>query len=280
VKLRCRHRVLALDRVAVMGVINVTPDSFSDGGLWVDARSAIAHGVDMVEKGADILDVGGESTRPGATPVPEEEELRRVLPVVDALAREVDVPISIDTRKARVARSAVAAGATVLNETAGEAGDGSVDAVAADSGAALVLMHSRGTPATMGQLTDYADVVGDVAAWLRGRAARAEEAGVPQECIAVDPGYGFAKDSRQSLALLRGLRRIVGLPYPVLVGTSRKSFIGSALGLPLDARLEGTAATVAWAVSQGAAIVRVHDVEPMVRVVRMIEAIMSPEGSP
>jgi dihydropteroate synthase len=280
VKLRCRHRVLALDRVAVMGVINVTPDSFSDGGLWADARSAIAHGVDMVEKGADILDVGGESTRPGATPVPEEEELRRVLPVIDALAREVDVPISIDTRKARVARSAVAAGATVLNETSGEAGDGSVDAVAADSGAALVLMHSRGTPATMGQLTDYADVVGNVAAWLRGRAARAEEAGVPQECIAVDPGYGFAKDARQSLALLRGLRRIVDLPYPVLVGTSRKSFIGSALGLPIDARLEGTAATVAWAVSQGAAIVRVHDVEPMVRVVRMIEAIMSPEGSP
>lgn len=279
-KLRCRHRVLALDRVAVMGVINVTPDSFSDGGLWVDPRSAIAHGVDMVEKGADILDVGGESTRPGATPVSEEEELRRVLPVVDALAREVDVPISIDTRKARVARSAVAAGATVLNETAGEAGDGSVDAVAADSGAALVLMHSRGTPATMGQLTDYADVVGDVAGWLRGRAGRAEEAGVPQECIAVDPGYGFAKDARQSLELLRRLRTIVDLPYPVLVGTSRKSFIGSALGLPTDARLEGTAATVAWAVSQGAAIVRVHDVEPMVRVVRMIEAIMSPEGSP
>lgn len=263
-----------------MGVINVTPDSFSDGGLWVDPRSAIAHGVDMVEKGADILDVGGESTRPGATPVSEEEELRRVLPVVDALAREVDVPISIDTRKARVARSAVAAGATVLNETAGEAGDGSVDAVAADSGAALVLMHSRGTPATMGQLTDYADVVGDVAGWLRGRATRAEEAGVPQECIAVDPGYGFAKDARQSLELLRRLRTIVDLPYPVLVGTSRKSFIGSVLGLPTDARFEGTAATVAWAVSQGAAIVRVHDVEPMVRVVRMIEAIMSPEGSP
>jgi dihydropteroate synthase len=269
---------LALDRVAVMGVINVTPDSFSDGGLWIDARAAIRHGLDMVAEGADILDVGGESTRPGAAPVPEWEELRRVLPVVEGLARAVGVPISIDTRKPEVARRAIAAGASIVNETTGEGGDGAADGIAAESGAALVLMHSRGTPATMGRLTRYDDVVADVAGWLRARAARAEEAGVARECIAVDPGYGFAKDARQSLELLRGLDRIVELPYPVLVGTSRKSFIGKALDLPLDARLEGTAATVAWAVSHGAAIVRVHEVRPMVRVARMIEAIMSPEG--
>lgn len=262
-----------------MGVLNVTPDSFSDGGLWLDADSAINHGIDLVSHGADIIDVGGESTRPDAAPVPEEEELRRVLPVVRGLVEAVDAPISIDTRKPNVARRAVDAGAALVNDTLGEAGDGAVDGVAAASGAALVLMHSRGTPRTMGMLTDYADVVRDVRAWLGRRAAAARAAGVGPDAIAVDPGFGFAKTAQQNLDLLRGLDALLDLGYPVVAGTSRKSFIGAVLDLPTDERLEGTAATVAWAVAHGAHIVRVHDVEPMVRVIRMIEAVRGTAGA-
>jgi dihydropteroate synthase len=275
-KLRCRDALVALDRAALMGVVNVTPDSFSDGGLWFDASAAIARGIDMVVEGAAFLDVGGESTRPGAAPVSEDEELRRVLPVVEGLRAAVDVPISIDTRKAGVARRAVSAGASMVNDTIGEPTDRSLDAVAAESGAAVVVMHSRGTPATMRELTQYDDVTHAVAAWLERRIEELVSAGVGADAIVVDPGFGFAKTPGQNLELLRRLDEIVAIGHPVLVGTSRKSFIGEVLDAPVDERLEGTAATVAWAVAHGADIVRVHDVRAMERVVRMTEAIRDP----
>jgi dihydropteroate synthase len=278
-KLQCRDRVLSLDRALIMGVLNVTPDSFSDGGLWFDENDAIAHGREMIEQGAAIIDVGGESTRPGAVPVPATEELRRVLPVVQALAASSDVPISIDTRKPDVAARAIEAGATIINDTAGEEADPRMDAVVLESGAAIVVMHSRGTPATMKSLTDYSDVVDDVRAWLDERARSLIAGGVSPESIALDPGIGFAKSPEQSLLLLNRLEDILAIGYPVVVGTSRKSFIGATLDLPEDERLEGTAASVAWAVAKGSHIVRVHDIQAMERVVRMTEAIKDAPSS-
>jgi dihydropteroate synthase len=277
-KLQCRDRVLSLDRTLIMGVLNVTPDSFSDGGLWFDEKVAIAHGREMIEQGAAIIDVGGESTRPGAAPVPAAEELRRVLPVIQALASS-DVPISIDTRKPEVAARAIEAGASIVNDTAGEEADPRMDAVVLESGAAIVVMHSRGTPETMRSLVDYSDVVGDVAAWLDERARSLVAAGMGSESIALDPGIGFAKAPDQSLLLLNRLEDILAIGYPVVVGTSRKSFIGATLDLPEDKRLEGTAASVAWAVAKGVHIVRVHDVKEMGRVVRMTEAIKDAQSS-
>jgi dihydropteroate synthase len=256
-----------------MGVLNVTPDSFSDGGLWFDHDRAIGHGLEMVAQGASIIDIGGESTRPGALPVSEVEEIERVVPMIEALASELDVPISIDTRKAPVAEKAVEAGASILNDTAGEEFDPSMDGICRDSGAAMVVMHSRGTPATMHSLTDYEDVVADVAGFLRGRAEELRGAGVSSDSIALDPGFGFAKTPHQNLVLLNRLDEFLELGCPVVVGTSRKSFIGAVLDVPESLRVEGTAATVAWAVMKGAQIVRVHDVEEMTRVVRMTEAI-------
>jgi len=258
-----------------MGVLNVTPDSFSDGGLWLDAGRAVEHGLEMVEQGAAIVDVGGESTRPGAKPVTERDELDRVLPVIEALSGQTSAPISIDTRKPKVAERAFEAGATIINDTVGEASDRAMDHVAARTGAAIVVMHSRGTPATMRDLTEYDDVVTEVRAFLRLRAEQLYEQGVARDAICLDPGYGFAKNPQQSLVLLRRLDEIVELGFPVLVGTSRKSFIGATLDLPDDQRVEGTAATVAWAISKGAHIVRVHDVEPIVRTMRMLDAIES-----
>jgi dihydropteroate synthase len=229
----------------------------------------------MVGAGADMIDVGGESTRPGAGSVSEKEELDRVIPVVTALHDVLDAPISIDTRKAAVAKRAVEAGASVLNDTNGEASDRALDAVAADTGAAIVIMHARGTPATMRSLTSYTDVTGDVGAWLIERARELRSSGVDERSIVLDPGFGFAKTPRQNLRLLRELDRLVELGYPLLVGTSRKSFIGEILGLPAGERVEGTTATVVWAIAQGADIVRVHDVEPLARAVRVADAIAS-----
>lgn len=272
--LQCRNKRLSLDRVAIMGVVNVTPDSFSDGGLWLDPDAAVKHALQMHEDGADIIDVGGESTRPGASDVPEEEELRRILPVVRGIRAASDVLISIDTRKAGVARRAVEAGADIINDTMGEPTDGSIDPVAADTGAAIVLMHSRGTPATMRQLTEYDDVVMHVRGFLENRALELESKGVPHASIAVDPGIGFAKTPAQNLSLLRRLREITDLERPVLIGTSRKSFIGAILDLPEGERLEGTLATTVASVMAGVSIVRVHDVQPALRAVRMAEAIL------
>lgn len=272
-ELLCRGHKVALDSVVLMGVLNVTPDSFSDGGLWLDPEAAIPHAIQMVSEGAGIVDVGGESTRPGAAPVSEEEELRRVLPVIEALAPAIGVPISVDTRKPVVAEAALEAGAAIVNDTSGEEFDPEMDAVVGRMGAGLVVMHSRGTPSTMRTLTEYDDVVGHTTSFLTRRAQEAVDAGVDPSAIALDPGVGFAKTADQSLELLAGLGELVGTGWPVVVGTSRKSFIGAKLGVPEDQRLEGTAATVAWAVAQGAHVVRVHDVEAMTRVVRMTEAI-------
>ncbi|MPZ69671.1 MAG: dihydropteroate synthase [Actinobacteria bacterium] len=267
-----RGRSLLLDRCAVMGVLNVTPDSFSDGGLWFDPGSAVAHAKEMMAQGADIIDVGGESTRPGSERVSEDEEIRRVMPVIEALVGS-EVPISIDTRKPLVAKLAVEAGADIVNDTSGEESDPAMGKVAAETGAAIIVMHSRGTPATMRSLTDYADVVNDVGAFLARRAKELQSDGVGRESIVLDPGYGFAKTPVQNLAMLRRIDEHLALGYPLLVGTSRKSFIGAVLDLPEGERLEGTAATVVWAVARGAQMVRVHDVEAIVRTVRMTEAI-------
>lgn len=274
-RLRAGAFELSLDRVLVMGILNVTPDSFSDGGLWFDPERGVEHALEMVDQGAEIIDVGGESTRPGAEDVGLDEELRRVIPVIETLARETDVPLSIDTRKAEVARRAVEAGACIVNDTLGEESDERIWQVAAETSAALVFMHSRGTPATMRSMTAYADVVEDVATFLAERAKVIQQAGVSSDSLVLDPGFGFAKTAEQSLTLLHHLDRIVDIGYPVLSGTSRKSFIGAVLDLPEGQRVEGTAATVAWSVMKGARIVRVHDVGQMSRVVRMTEAIMA-----
>ena len=226
-----KGRSLSLDRCAVMGVLNVTPDSFSDGGLWFDPERAIAHAKEMVAQGADIIDVGGESTRPGSEPVSEKEELRRVMPVIEALAGN-DIPLSIDTRKPSVAKRAVEAGAHIVNDTSGEESDPAMGKVAAETGAAIVIMHSRGTPATMRSLTDYVDVVTDVGAFLARRAKELQNEGVGRDSIVLDPGYGFAKTPVQNLAMLRRIEEHLALGYPLLVGTSRKSFIGAVLDLP------------------------------------------------
>lgn len=274
-RLRAGAFELSLDRVLIMGILNVTPDSFSDGGLWFDPERGVEHALEMVDQGAEIIDVGGESTRPGAEDVSLDEELRRVIPVIETLARETDVPLSIDTRKAEVARRAVEAGACIVNDTLGEESDERIWQVAAETSAALVFMHSRGTPATMRSMTAYANVVEDVTTFLAERAKAIQEAGVPSDSLVLDPGFGFAKTAEQSLTLLHHLDRVVDIGYPVLSGTSRKSFIGAVLDLPEDERVEGTAATVAWSVMRGARMVRVHDVAQMTRVVRMTEAVMA-----
>ena len=272
-KLRCKDRVVSLDRVAIMGVLNVTPDSFSDGGRWFDHDRAVAHAVEMVEEGAAVIDVGGESTRPDATPVSLDEELRRVLPVVEALSSRIDIPISIDTRKATVARAAVDAGASMVNDTLGE--EGSIAEVAAETGAAITVMHSRGTPRTMRSLAEYSDLVEDVRRFLVERAGSLEEMGVPSDSIVLDPGFGFAKSPQQNLVLLNRLERIVDIGYPILAGTSRKSFIGAVLDVPEDQRVEGTIATAIIATIKGARLVRVHDVGEVRRALRMTQAVLS-----
>jgi dihydropteroate synthase len=268
-------RVLPLgQRVHIMGIVNVTPDSFSDGGRYLDADAAVEHALRLADEGADVLDVGGESTRPGADPVSPEKEMERVLPVVEVLASKAVVAVSIDTSKAAVARAALEAGAQIVNDVAAGRFDPDVLSVAAERGAPVVLMHMRGEPRTMQQNPSYTDVVGEVAAFLDERAEAAITAGVPRDKIIIDPGFGFGKTREHNLTLLARLREFRCLGFPVLAGTSRKSFIGATLGdLPVDERLEGTAATVALAVANGASIVRVHDVREMRRVASMVEAV-------
>lgn len=257
----------------VMGVLNVTPDSFSDGGRYGSPADAVAEGLRMVADGADILDVGGESTRPGSEPVSESEELSRVIPVIEGLAG-ASVPISIDTRKPGVARAALAAGAVIVNDVGG-ARDPDMFGVIRETGAGLVLMHMLGEPGTMQENPTYHDVVEDVKAYLRERVESAVFAGIAADRIAVDPGIGFGKTVDQNLALLRGLASLGDLRCPILVGPSRKRFIGAILDdAPVGERLEGTAGAVAWLAAIGADIVRVHDVREMVRVVRVVDAIV------
>jgi dihydropteroate synthase len=256
----CRGRALALDRPRIMGVINVTPDSFSDGGRFADPEAAIAHGLRLVEEGADLLDVGGESTRPGAEPVPLEEELRRVLPVIEGLAARVGVPIAVDTSKPEVMRRAVAAGAGMINDVFALCREGALEA-AAELEVPVVLMHMQGEPATMQDDPRYLDVVGEVRRFLAERVFACEMAGIPRARLIVDPGFGFGKTLEHNLELLARLKELEELGLPLLVGLSRKSMIGRLTGRERpDERLAGSLAAALLAVEQGADIVRVHDV--------------------
>jgi dihydropteroate synthase len=252
-------------RVYLMGIVNVTPDSFSGDGV-TDHGAAVDQGLRMVAEGADLLDVGGESTRPGHQPVTAEVELERVLPVVTRLAREAGVPVSIDTWKLPVAEAAVAAGATVVNDVWGLQRSPGLAGLAAREGLGLVVMHNQ-------EGTDYGDLMEELLTSLRHSIGVAEAAGVPADRVIVDPGIGFGKTAEQNLVVLRRLAELGSLERPLLVGTSRKSFIGRILDLPVDDRLEGTAASVAVAILRGADIVRVHDVRAMARVARVAEAL-------
>jgi dihydropteroate synthase len=268
-------RMLALgERTLVMGILNITPDSFSDGGAHLDVDRAVEAGLRMVEDGADILDVGGESTRPGAESVGADEELRRVLPVVERLAARTEAPISIDTYKAVVAREAVARGATIINDISGLQYDQELAGVAAGAGAALILMHTRGRSHEMYSLASYDDVVEEVKRELQAAIGRAAAGGVGRPSIILDPGFGFAKRAGHSFTLLARLPELAALERPILSGTSRKSFLKEALGERLPADREwGTAAAVTASVLLGAHIVRVHDVKAMVDVVRVADRI-------
>ncbi len=244
---------------AVMGVLNVTPDSFSDGGSYFERDRAIAHGLELIRAGADIVDVGGESTRPGAREVSVDEEIARVVPVIEALAASARTPISIDTRKAAVARAALSAGARIVNDVSGLVFDPAMVETVAEADAAVVIMHMRGTPETMMRLARYRDVVTQVRGWLKARAAWAERAGIRRSRIIVDPGLGFAKTANHNLRLLAALPWLCTLGYPVLVGASRKSFIRRIAGADPAGVSYASAAVGALAVAAGASIVRVHE---------------------
>lgn len=261
-------------RPLVMGILNVTPDSFSDGGCFDSPERAVDRVLAMVAEGADIIDIGGESTRPNVAPVSADDELRRVVPIVEKLASLVSVPLSIDTYKAVVARETIAAGAEIINDVSGFTFDADMAETVASSTAGVVLMHTRGRPTEMQKDTAYTDLVSEVAGCLAEAVARAEASGIGRERIVVDPGIGFGKSVAGNLELLRRLGDLTGTGCPLLVGTSRKSFIGTRLGRDVDERLFGTAATVAVSIMNGARIVRVHDVRAMRDVVDMTWAIM------
>jgi dihydropteroate synthase len=273
---RCRDRVLRLgERTLVMGIVNVTPDSFSDGGLFPSADEAVRHGARLVDAGADLLDVGGESTRPGAAAVDVEEELRRVIPVIEGLAKGVpETPVSVDTRKPEVAGAALEVGARIVNDVTAGRDDAMFAAVEA-SGAGIVLMHMLGEPQTMQDDPRYDDVVGEVHGFLRERIEAAVFAGIPEERVCIDPGIGFGKNVDHNLALLRSIPALRPLGAAVLVGASRKRFLGTLTGVeePTD-RLEGSLAAAVLAASLGADVVRVHDVAETVRALKVADAVV------
>jgi dihydropteroate synthase len=256
-----------------MGILNVTPDSFSEGGTFFDRDDALKHATDMIADGADIIDVGGESTRPGSDAVPVDAEIERVLPVIERLVDDFPrIPISIDTRKAAVAARALEAGATIVNDVSAGADTEMFDVIR-DHAAAIVLMHMKGEPKTMQQAPAYDDVVGEVHEFLRGRIEAAEIAGIDPERIAIDPGIGFGKDLGHNLKLMQRIEALLDLGTPVLVGPSRKRFIGAILNLPERQRVEGTIGAVTWMLARGAHVVRVHDVREVVRAIRVVDAI-------
>ena len=275
--LRCGRVALTLDRPRVMGVLNVTPDSFSDGGRFADRAAAIKHARQMLDDGADIIDVGGESTRPGAKPAAEADEIARVVPIIEALAEECDARgavLSIDTRKPAVMRAAIAAGARMVNDVNALRAPLAIDVVAsAREPVGVCLMHMKGEPATMQHHVDYMDVVGEVKAFLAERATECERAGIAEERIALDPGFGFGKTVAHNLALLRWLDDLVALGYPVVVGLSRKSTIGALTGREVGERAAGSIAAAVVAVERGAAIVRAHDVRETVDALKVWRAV-------
>nr|WP_274856470.1 dihydropteroate synthase [Bacillus methanolicus] len=254
-------------KTIIMGILNITPDSFSDGGKYNRLDSAVEHALEMVENGADIIDIGGESTRPGHEPVPLEVELERVIPVIEAVASKVNVPISIDTYKAEVARQAIKAGAHIINDVWGAKADPEMAAVAADLQVPIILMHNRNN-------RDYSVFFRDVINDLFESITLVKNAGVKDDMIILDPGIGFAKDLTLNIEMMRNLDKLVALGFPVLLGTSRKSMIGHVLDLPVTERVEGTAATVCYGIQKGCHIIRVHDVKEMSRVAKMMDTLI------
>ncbi len=262
-------------RTYIMGVLNITPDSFYDGGQYLDPGAALRRVAQMVEEGADVVDVGGESTRPGSQGVSLDEELGRVIPVIDAIIKEFDIAVSVDTTKSQVAKAALDAGASIVNDIGGLRFDPEIARVVAASDAGLVVMHTPSRPHDMQENTEYHSLLQDVIDALRNSVDVAKSRGVRPESIVVDPGFGFGKTTAQNLLLLKSLSSFSVLNKPVLIGTSNKSFIGDVLEMGVEERLEGTAATVALGVLGGASFVRVHDVKTMKRIVRMVEAVLA-----
>ena len=272
--MNCRGKSLTLGlHTHVMGILNVTPDSFSDGGRYLEVEQAVTHAELMVAEGATLIDIGGESSRPGASPVSIHEELVRILPVIRAIVDTVDVLLSVDTYKAEVARHALEAGAHLINDITALRGDTALAAVVSEMEAGLILMHMKGTPRTMQQAPQYHDVVNEICGSLQKSIDIAEAHGITAERIIIDPGIGFGKTMEHNLEILKRLSEFRRLHKPLLIGTSRKSFIGNILNLPVTERVEGTAATVCWAIAHGVDIVRVHDVKANVRAAQMTDAL-------
>ncbi|ADJ27515.1 dihydropteroate synthase [Nitrosococcus watsonii] len=274
--LDCGGKVLKLNRPQVMGVLNVTPDSFSDGGKYLILERALWRARQMMQEGAAIIDVGGESTRPGAAPVSVEEELHRVIPVIEALSREIPIPLSVDTSKPEIMRAAVAAGAGFINDINALRQEGAL-AAASELGVPICLMHMRGKPQTMQQNPVYSDVVEEVREFLLERIIACEQSGIPSERLMLDPGFGFGKQSVHNLLLLKYLNRICELGFPVLVGLSRKSLIGTMLTLPVEERLYGGLALATLAAWQGATIVRTHDVQATMQALTLCDNVQKAE---
>jgi dihydropteroate synthase len=278
-QLRCGPRTLDLSHPVVMGILNVTPDSFSDGGKFIDVSAAVDHALSMIEQGAGMIDVGGESTRPGAADVSEDEEIRRVVPVIEALVARTSVPISIDTSKAAVMSAAVAAGASLINDVRALQEPGALEA-AARTDAAVCLMHMQGQPRTMQHEPSYTDVVGEVTAFLEHRVGACLAAGISRDRLVLDPGIGFGKRLEHNLALLAHLPHVGRSGLPLLVGVSRKSMFQALLGRPLEQRLAGGLAVATAAVFAGAAILRVHDVAETVDAVKVAQALRAAGYTP
>ena len=272
--MNCRGKSLTLGvHTHVMGILNVTPDSFSDGGCYLDVEQAVTHAELMVAEGATLIDIGGESSRPGASPVSINEELARILPVIRAIADTVDVLLSVDTYKAEVARRALEAGAHLINDITALRGDTTMGAVVSEMEAGLILMHMKGTPRTMQHAPEYHDVISEICDSLQKSIETAESEGITPDRIIIDPGIGFGKTTKHNLEILKRLSEFRRLHKPLLIGTSRKSFIGNILNLPVTERVEGTTATVCWAIAHGADIVRVHDVKANVRAAQITDAL-------
>jgi dihydropteroate synthase len=271
----CRNRTIALgERTLVMGILNTTPDSFSDSGSYFDPAAAIERALEMVAQGADMIDIGGESTRPGAAPVPAAEEIRRTAPIISSIREHSDIPISIDTMKAETALQALEAGADIINDVSAFEADAQMVAVAADYSAGAVLMHMQGSPQTMQIQPEYANVVGEVGDYLKRRLDFAAQHGVRRDRMVIDPGIGFGKTVEHNMALLRGLPQLAECGSPILVGASRKSFIGGMTGRIPSERLAGSLGAAAWAVLRGAHILRVHDVIETCDVCRMLDTLL------
>ena len=258
-----------------MGVLNITPDSFSDGGLYFDKDSAISRGIELAAEGADIIDVGGESTRPGSDPVPAQEELKRIIPVISALRAKTDVLISVDTTKSEIAEAAIEAGADIINDISAFRFDSRMPLLAAQKGVSVILMHMKGTPKTMQLDPTYEDLLGEIKSFLQEKIEIAQASGINEEKIIIDPGIGFGKSVEDNLILINNLSFLEELERPILIGTSRKSFLGSILNLPPLERSEGTIASAVLSIIRGAHILRVHDVEIIKRAILVAESILN-----